>query len=326
MDDIFANFERGVRDAYERIRDVVVRTPLERSTARGQESGGEIFFKWECDQVTGSFKLRGALNKVRTLAAAERRKGIVSASTGNHGLAVNHAAMLEDVGLTLFLPENASPRKVALLRAAGAELRFFGTDCEQTEARARSEAGAAGRIFVSPYNDLEVIRGAGTVGIEIHEAVPDADAVIVPVGGGGLIAGIGGFLKSIRPSIRVFGVEPAGSAFMKASFAAGRLVEVRERRTAADAVAGGIEPGSITFPLCRRFVDGILTISEAGLARALREIFDGTGRMVEGAGALALAALRRHGTLFRGRRVVLVVSGRNIDPETFRSIIAGRRD
>jgi threonine dehydratase len=225
----------------------------------------------------------------------------------------------------LFLPENASPKKIALLRAAAADLRFFGTDCGRTEAHARGEAETTGRVFVSPYNDIDIIRGAGTIGIEILEADPAPDAVVVPVGGGGLIAGIAGYLKSVRPSVRIVGVEPSASAFMKASFAAGRLVAIRERRTAADAVAGGIEPGSITFPLCRRFVDEILTVSEADLARALAEIRDETGRMVEGAGALALAALRRHSRRFRGMRVVLVVSGKNIAPETFRAIVAASK-
>lgn len=318
-------FSRGVRAAEARIRDSILRTPIKRSHSLSRSLGGEIFCQWECDQTTGSFKLRGALNKVRSLASAERKKGIVSASTGNHGLAVNHAAKLEGVRLTLFLPENASPKKIGLLRAAGADLRFYGTDCERTEVHARGEADATGRVYISPYNDLEIIRGAGTIGIEILEAVPDADAVIVPIGGGGLIAGIGGYLKSERPAIRIIGVEPAASAFMKASFAAGRLVNIRERRTAADAVAGGIEPGAITFPLCRRFVDEILTVSEIDLARALREILAETGRMVEGAGALALAGLRKHAKRLRGMRIVLVVSGKNIAPETFRTAV-GRAD
>ncbi len=315
-------FSAGVEKARARIRDAVLRTPVERSATLSRDLRGEVHYKWECDQITGSFKLRGALNRIRTLTAAERRRGVVSASTGNHGLAVNHAAKLEGVGLALFLPENASPRKIALLRAAGADPRFFGTDCEKTEIHARGVAEAANRVFISPYNDIGIIRGAGTIGIEILEEIPNAEAVIIPIGGGGLIAGIGGYLKSRRPSVRIIGVEPTTSAFMKASFAAGRLVSIRERRTAADAVAGGIEPGAITFPLCRRFVDEILTVSELDLARALREILDETGRAVEGAGALALAALRRHAARLRGLRIVLVVSGRNIAPEVFEAAIA----
>jgi threonine dehydratase len=315
-------FAREVEKAYARIGAVVLRTPTELVSPFSRGSDQEVHAKWECDQITGSFKLRGALNKVRTLTAAERRKGVVSASTGNHGLAVNHAAKLEGVGLTLFLPENASPKKIALLRAAGADLRFFGTDCERTEVHARGEAEASGRIYISPYNDIDIIHGAGTIGIEILDAVPEADAVVVPIGGGGLIAGIGGYLKAVRPSVRIVGVEPSVSAFMKASFAAGRLVNIRERPTAADAVAGGIEPGAITFPLCRKFVDEILTVSEMDLARALLEIRNETGRTVEGAGALALAALRRHSNRFQGMRIVLVASGKNIAPETFQAVVS----
>jgi threonine dehydratase len=313
-------FSRGVEEAHARIRDAVVRTPTERSVSLSRSIGGEVFWKWECEQTTGSFKLRGATNRIRLLTSSERRRGIVSASTGNHGLAVNHAARAEGIGLTLFLPENASPKKIALLRAAGADLRFFGTDCERTEVHARGEAESSGRVFISPYNDMGIVRGAGTIGLELLDDLPEMDTVLVPVGGGGLIAGIAGYLKSRDPRVRIVGIEPSASAFMKASLAAGRLAAVRERWTAADAVSGGIEPGSITFPLCRRFVDEILTVTEADLRAALAEILETTGRTVEGAGALALAALRRHRARFRGRRLVLLVSGGNIAPETFREI------
>lgn len=318
-------FTNSVEKAYARIRPDIIATPLEYSPLLSLAFGPHVYFKWECAQVTGSFKFRGALNKLRTLSSARKRRGVVSASTGNHGLGVSRAARIEGVDLVLYLPENAAPDKIAKLKKAGAVLRFFGTSCEKTESYARRDAESSSRIFISPYNDLEIIHGQGTVGLEILDQLPGVEDVLVPVGGGGLIAGIAGYLKSRAPGVRVLGVEPAHSAFMKASLKAGRLVEIEEKPTLADAVAGGIEPGSVTFPLCRRYVDEILTVSEKGLTAAMRLIHEVHGKVVEGAGALALAAMMKYRARFRGRRVVLIASGGNISPGRFQSICHGRR-
>jgi len=317
---IASPFANGVTRAWTRIRDDIVKTPLEYSPALSLALGAHVYLKWECEQITGSFKLRGALNKIRTLSSAQKRKGIVSASTGNHGLAMSYAAGLEGVALTLYLPENAAPAKIAKIKKTGAILRFHGASCEKTEMFARREAEKEGRVFVSPYNDLDVIYGQGTVGLEILDQVRDPADVLVPVGGGGLIAGIGGYLESECPEAGIVGCEPNSSAFMAASLRAGRLVEVREKKTLADAVAGGIEPGAVTFPLCRKYVDEIPTVSERTLANAMRAIYGIHGRIVEGAGALPLAVLMTHPARFKGRRVVLVVSGQNISPRIFRDI------
>jgi len=314
------HFPEDVLAAYDRIRPDIRRTPLERSEGLEEFTGARVHIKWEGDQITGSFKLRGALNKLRTIPVAQKSGGIVTASTGNHGLAVARAAKLEGIDLVLFLPETAAPVKRAKIEALGIIPRFFGRDCEETEIRAREYAAETGRIFVSPYNDPEVIAGQGTTAVEIIEDLPDVDAVIVPVGGGGLIAGIAGMVKSGVPGASVFGVEPEASAFMKASIEAGRLVAFPERPTIADAVAGGIEPGSITFPLCRDLVDDMILVSEDGIARAMAIIRKRHGRIVEGAGALAVAGLMATPELFRGRRVVCVSSGGNIDGEEFARI------
>jgi threonine dehydratase len=313
-------FVREVGRAAGRIQAAIVLTPLEFSPGFSRSTGARVYVKWECDQTTGSFKLRGALNKIRALSAPQRRKGIVTASTGNHGLAVNHAAKLEGVPLEVFLPETARPVKVDKLRRAGASLAFYGQASEVTEVHARAEAESSGRVFVSPYNDIDVVYGQGTIGRELFADLPRADAVIVPVGGGGLIAGIGGYLKNVSPGLRLVGVEPARSAFLKAALTAGRLVPVRERETVADAVAGGLEPGTLTFPLVQDYVDEIVTVSETGIVAALRATYEEHGRIVEGAGALALAALMKKRAAFRGKTVVLVVSGKNIDPKTFETL------
>ncbi|HSA94873.1 MAG TPA: pyridoxal-phosphate dependent enzyme, partial [Acidobacteriota bacterium] len=199
-----------------------------------------------------------------------------------------------------------------------------GASCDKAEILAREFAARTGRVFVSPYNDGDIVFGAGTVGLEIAADLARFDDVLVPVGGGGLIAGIAGFVKAVRPAVRVVGVEPEVSAFMAASIAAGRLVEIDERETIADAVAGGIEPGAITFPLCRDLVDAIETVPERLIARGLARIEAAHGRVVEGAGALPVAALLQAPARWAGRIVVAVVSGANIAPETFRAIVDSR--
>ena len=305
------DFRSDVEKARERIRDVVMWTPLERSPDLSERYGADVFVKWESEQLTGSFKIRGALSAIRNLPPDVRARGLVSASTGNHGLAVAKAAELEKADLVLFVPESVSPVKLEKLRRLGIAVEIRGASCEQTESLARAFAGDSGKIYISPYNDIDVILGQGTTAFEIHRDLPGVEAVLVPVGGGGLAAGIAAYLKSVRPGVRIFGVEPEASAFMSASIAAGRLVEVEEKETAADAVAGGIEPGSITFDLCRDFLDGVITVTETAITAAVSVLSQNHGRVVEAAGALALAGLDTHPELFRGLKVVLIASGGN---------------
>lgn len=314
-----ARLDERVREAYRRIAPDILRTPLEPSEGLSRETGARVLVKWECDQVTGSFKFRGALNKLRTLSADERRRGVVSASTGNHGLAIGRASRLEGIPLKLFLPETVAEGKRKAIEALGVDYEIRGASCERTEAEARGFAERTGRVFVSPYNDWDIVSGAGTIGLELAEA-GGFDEVLVPVGGGGLIAGVAGFLKAARSAVCVVGVEPEASAFMAASLVAGRLVEIDESPTVADAVAGGIEPGSITFPLCRDLVDAVETVPEARIVEAMALIFRHHGRMVEGAGALPLAALLHRRSTWAGRTVVTVVSGGNVSTERFREI------
>jgi threonine dehydratase len=309
-----------IREAHERIKGDIRRTPVERANALSRETGGEVFVKWECDQTTGSFKLRGALNKLRALAPEDRARGVVSASTGNHGLAISHAARLEGVGLKLFLPETVAEVKKARIEALGVDVEVRGASCDRAEAIARDFAGRAGRVFVSPYNDWDIVSGAGTIGLELDQDLERFDDVLVPVGGGGLIAGIAAYIKTARPGVRVFGVEPETSAFMAASLAAGRLVEIDERDSIADAVAGGIEPGAITFELCRDLVDGIEVVPEAAIARAMALVRETLGRTIEGAAALPVAALLLGRGRWAGRTAVAVASGGNIAPDRFLAV------
>ncbi len=309
-------FDKIVRAAV-RIRPDAIETPLERSTALSRLTGASVHLKWENRQVTGSFKFRGALNKVRSLSPEEKKSGAVTASTGNHGLASSLAARLEGLDLAIVLPSHAAAEKRRRLAETGTRILEMGETCDQAELAARRLAQETGRVFISPYNDEDVIAGQGTIGVELGPRLAPDATVITPVGGGGLVSGLAAFLKTAQRSAKVMGVEPETSAFMSASLAAGRLVEVEEGETVADAVAGGIEPGSITFPLCRALLDGVITVSERAIREAMALLFEEHGQMVEGAGALPLAAVLSAKTRFRGREVVLIVSGGNVSPEFF---------
>lgn len=320
MSETPVDYAAKIKEAYERIKNDIRRTPVEYSEPLSRETGAKVYVKWECDQTTGSFKLRGALNKLRSLSLEDRAKGVVSASTGNHGLAISHASRLEGIGLKLFLPETVAAIKKKRIEDLGIDVEVRGASCDKAEAIAREFAVRTGRVFVSPYNDWDIVCGAGTIGLELAADLARFDDVLVPVGGGGLIAGIAACLKAVRPGARTIGVEPETSAFMAASLAAGRLVEIDERPTIADAVAGGIEPGAITFPLCRDLVDAIEIVPEALIARAMALVFERHGRVIEGAGALPFAALLQSPRARAGRTVVAVVSGGNIAVERFREI------
>jgi threonine dehydratase len=316
------NWEKKIIAAQRRIGPDIRRTLLDYSPALTGLTGAEVFLKWENEQRTGSFKFRGALNKIRTLSAEERKRGVISASTGNHGLGISLAAEIEGVPLTLVLPKNVSAVKRRRLEEGQAEVIIHGESCDRAEIWARHLAGKSGKTFISPYNDEEIIAGQGTIGLEITEDLPEVEAAVVPVGGGGLIAGIAGYLKTSRPNIEICGVEPAGSGFMAASLSAGRIVEIEEGETVAEAVAGGIEPGSITFPLCREFLARIILVEEHLIKRAMSLILELHQRMVEGAGALSLAGLLQEQPRFRGKKTVLVVSGGNIAPQGFSDAVS----
>jgi threonine dehydratase len=307
-----------IKAARARIKSDVRRTPLEFSPALSALTGARVHIKWESEQRTGSFKFRGALNKVRSLSREERQRGVVSASTGNHGLGVSLAAEMEGVRLTLVLPRNVAPVKRTRLEKGRAEIIIQGESCEKAEIWARRLAAETGRLFISPYNDWQVIAGQGTIGMEVMEDLPGVEVALVPVGGGGLVSGIAAWLKGAGRAVEVHGVEPLNSPAMSASLAAEEIVEVSEKKTIADAVAGGLEPGCITFALCQDLVDSIVLVEESLIVEAMSLLMESHRKMVEGAGALPLAGLVKNRARLAGREVVLVVSGGNIAPEVFR--------
>ncbi|HEX9057810.1 MAG TPA: threonine/serine dehydratase [Ktedonobacterales bacterium] len=315
----------SIEAAAERLRGRVRRTPVERSNALSAQTGAEVWLKLECFQETGSFKLRGALNRLLTLDDAARARGVVTASAGSHGLGVAEASARMGVRATVVVPETAAPAKLRGLEAyrdRGIELIVAGRDYDAAEARGLTLARTSGRTWVSPYNDAAVIAGNGTVAREVLADVGGADMLIVPAGGGGLIGGCGVWAKHIRPDIRVVGVQPEASATLRASLQAGRLVNIPVHATLADSLAGNIEADSITFPLAQRVVDDVVVVSEREIADAMRWLLAEHHILVEGSAATALAVLlARKVDALTDQRIVVVLTGRNVGFETVRAVV-----
>jgi threonine dehydratase len=318
-----ADAAREVSLAEPRIRPHIRETPLEPSLPLSQETGAEVHLKLECTQVTGSFKARGALNKLLALGQADRARGIVTASTGNHALAVANALALLGLDGEIFLPSSVSPAKLEALQLRRARLRLIDEDPGLVESIARQAAESSGRVYVSPYNDPQIIGGQGTIAVELLRQLPAPDAVLVPVGGGGLISGIASYLKQKHPSVRIVGCQPAASRIMAESIRSGRLLELPSDPSLSDATLGLVEPGAITFPLCQALVDEWILVDEAAIRSALRLLLERHFLLVEGAGALAVAALRANPERWRGARVVLVLSGAHLALPTLADILRG---
>jgi threonine dehydratase len=312
-----------VNVARNRIGDHVLRTECRRSAALSEVSGAEVWLKLENTQLSGSFKLRGVMNKLLSLSAEDCKRRLVAASTGNHGAAF--ALGVTRLGLEglLFLPTNASAKKREAIQASGIPYELVGDDCVETENHAHHFATKSGAVWVSPYNDPVIVSGQGTIGSELLEQVDGLDAVLIPVGGGGLAGGIAGHLKAVDPSIEIIGCEPDASAVMAESVAAGEIVDIPSLPTLSDATAGGIEAGSITFDLCRRFVDRWVRISEDEIAAAIRLLHDSEGMTVEGGAALGAAVMLRRPDRLMGRTVAIVITGSKIDDAVLAEILAG---
>ena len=310
-----------VEDAEKRIRPFVRFTPLEPSADLGDENGGDVFLKLENIQHTGSFKVRGAFNRLLSLSNEERRAGIVAASSGNHGLAVAHGMRRLGIPGTIYLPKGASPAKIAKLEQLGASVEFHGTDCGETETFARQQAFEAGQVYISPYNDPIVLGGQGTIGLEILERLPAVDCIMVSVGGGGLISGIAGAVKAVRPQVRIVGCLPANSPVMAASVEAGRVVDMETHDTLSDGTAGGMEMDAITLAPCRELVDDWALVSETEIKEALVRVFNRQRLVIEGAAAVTVAGFMQMADRLSGKTVALVICGGNIDMTVFKRIV-----
>jgi len=307
--------------AENRIRRHIRETFLERSPFLSEACGADVYLKLENLQHTGSFKVRGALSKILSLTEAERERGVVAASTGNHGAAVAYALSIVGGSGAVFVTESAPPTKIEAIRRWGAEVRTHGTDCAETEAHARKTADKDGLVYISPYNDPRVIAGQGTIGIELAGRLDRIDAVFVPLGGGGLTSGIAGYLKSVKSGVKVIGCSPENSQVMIQSVKAGRILDMPSLPTLSDGTAGGVEAGSITFELCRDLVDDYIAVTEDEIRGGLRLMIRTHRYLVEGAAAVAVAACLKAPGRFAGGNVVVVISGANIDARLLKEIL-----
>jgi threonine dehydratase len=308
-------------EAADRTSGLVRATPLDHSPRFSAEVGAEVYFKLENLQYTGSFKLRGASNRLLTLTPEQRAVGCVAASSGNHGAAVACAMQKLAVDGAIFVPEQTSPTKVDAIRSYGGDVRFFGTDGLDTEMHARQYADQHGMFYLSPYNDAEVIAGQGSCGVEIARQLPDVDSVFIAVGGGGLISGAGSVLKVHNPEVRIIGCQPEASAVMAHSVEAGHIVDEPSGPTLSDGTAGGIEKDAITFDLCRTVTDEFVLVSEEQIAVAMRQFIDLEHQLIEGAAAVAVAAMLARKKALGGRKVAVLICGGNIGRDTLKRVL-----
>jgi threonine dehydratase len=309
--------------ARRRIAGRVLHTPLERSASLSALLGTEVRLKLEHRQTTGSFKLRGATNALLALDAEARRRGVVAASSGNHGRALAHAARTAGIRCTICVSSLVPANKCAAIRALGAELRIVGRSQDDAQAEVDRLVTQEGLAEIAPFDDREVIAGQATLGIEILEDAPDADTILVPLSCGGLAAGVALAAKAIKPAIRVIGVTMERGAAMHASLSAGHPVLVEELPTLADALGGGVGLANCySFPLVAALLDDAVLLTEAEIALGIRHAYAEEQEIVEGGGAVGIAALLAGKVRPSGVTVVLL-SGRNIDMQTHRAVING---
>jgi threonine dehydratase len=307
--------------AAKRIAPHIQRTELARSELFSELLSANVYFKRENFQETGSFKVRGATNRLMTLSADELSNGCVVASSGNHGAAVSCAMQKLGASGVVFVPEQTSIVKIRKIEAYGGTVRLFGVDGLDTEQHAREYAEQKGMFYLSPYNDEQVIAGQGTCGVEIAEQLPGIDAVFIAVGGGGLIGGVGSVMKKHNPDVRVVGCQPTASAVMAHSIEAGRILDIPSKPTISDGTAGGIEEGTITFPLNRAVVDQFVLVDEEEIADAMRRYVKAEGHSIEGAAGVALAALLAQRDAVAGCNVAVIICGGNISDEVMSRIL-----
>jgi threonine dehydratase len=308
--------------ARQRIAPYIRRTPLVRSQWLSALSGADVWLKLESLQLANSFKSRGAFNAV--IARMERASPpsrLVTASAGNHGRALAAAAETFKLGLVVFTPANAPATKLDAIRRHGAALRAEAVDYDEAERQAKAFAASDGAEFISPYNDQDVIAGAATTAIEMFEDQPGIDALVVPIGGGGLVSGVAVAATAVAPACEIIGIEAAASCAFQTSVRAGRLVEIVPGPTLADGLGGNPDPETITFGFIKELVDRIETVTEDDLSVSIAGLVEHEHLVAEGAGAAGVAALVGDRVDLRGRRVAVIITGSNIDRARLASLL-----
>lgn len=311
-----------IQAAADRIRSSVLRTPVVTAPLISDVAGAEVFFKCENLQHVGAFKARGACNAVLSLSQDEASAGVVTHSSGNHAAALARAAKLRNVTAHIVMPENSAVVKIAAVRQLGVEPTFCDGSAEARQAAADAVMAQTGATFVHPYNNAAVIAGQGTAALELMEDADNLDAVIVPVGGGGLLSGTLLAVKALNPDVKVFAAEPEWADDAFRGLKSGQI----EAPTRYDTIADGLRTplGSLTFPIIQEFVDDILTVDEEAIRSATAAMIRQAKLVVEPSGAVPLAALLQNGDRFRGQRVGIIVSGGNIDPPMLVEILSVR--
>ena len=298
--------------AAERLKGTARHTEIIPSKVLSDMTGHEILLKPENLQVTGSFKIRGAYNKIASLSDEQLARGIVTASAGNHAQGVAYAARERGAKATICMPQITPPLKVDATKAYGADVVLYGEVFDESAARAQELSDTEGMIYVPPFDDYEVLCGQGTIGLEILEQLPDVDMIFVPIGGGGLIAGLAYAVKNLKPDCRIVGVQAAGAPSMAESLKEGKIITL----SSVDTVADGIKvktPGDLTFDMCRQYVDEVVTVTESEIASAILTVLEKQKLVAEGAGAVGIAAAMYHKVNTEGKTVCALLSGGNVD-------------
>jgi len=310
-----------VMEAHERTKDYLIPTPLEFSRYLSDQIDGEVWLKLDLVQRTASFKFRGALNKILSLTEEELDGGVVSASTGNYALAVAEAMRIRNRRARIYVGNDMDESRLGILRAHGLDLVVVDGDAWGAEIEARRVGDEEGKVYVSPYNDPIVVGGQGTCGYEISQQLPDLDAAFFACGAGGLLTGSSAWLKSHNPDVQTFGVSPSNSPVMFESVRQDKMITMDTKPTLADTCGGGVDLDTITLDYCRRYSDGIVLLSEDEIAAAVRLLFEQHRLVAEGSGVLGIGGILKNKEKLKGKKVVAVVCGRNIDLEVFKRII-----
>lgn len=313
-----------IERAATRIDGHVVKTPLIRSNFLSDHTSHAIYLKLETRQPIGAFKLRGAMNAILSLDVNARHRGLVTASTGNHGRAVAYAAQILGIPATICMSALVPANKVDAIRALNAEICISGTSQDDAQTAVDRLVKNRGLISIPPFDDVNVVAGQGTIGLEILKDLPELDHLLIPLSGGGLAGGIAVAVKTLRPQVRITGISMERGAAMHAAIRAGKPVAITEEETFADSLGGGIGLANrITFPLCRNLLDEIVLLNEDEIAAGIRHAAREEGEIVEGAGAVGIAAILSGKVQLSGTTAI-ILSGRNIDPEMHRKIVEGK--
>ena len=318
---------KDIQEAQKAIVPYANCTPLNRSKFLSDLCRADVFLKLENLQVTHSFKIRGVINKLLHLSAEEKAQGVITASAGNHGQAVAFGGQKLGFSAKIVVPTTTPKIKVDGIKKYGAELILFGETYPEAERIAKELAQSEGRLYISPYNDPLIVAGHGTIGLEVVDELPKVDAVLVPVGGGGLISGIAIAVKNLKSDVQVIGVQSEAVPIMFESLKAGKIVPPHRHnpKTIAEGLSGGIEKGSITFSISQQYVDEVVLVREETLRQAVYLIWKNEKQVVEGSGAAGVAMLLENKDSFAGQSVAVVLTGGNIDDSLFQSIIASEQ-